>query len=281
MLVQAGNSLDTVIVTDDMPNEAYHAERDHISRSTAFRFAGPYGAVAQQYHDRGGVIFSGNASTDFGTAVDRAVGALMSGVDYRSLITVCPAECLTSNGQRRGKAYEQWKQSVPPDAIEVSASDAAKVDAMVNSLLDHRRARTLIESCESTQRSVFWTDADGHRRKARADGVSCGGQWWDLKTTSSEWDSLRYSFKRFGYHWQAAWYLDARDAAAGEPLGMPFPFVVIQSFAPFCVEVVEITDESLARARDEIRETLSLIKTRRETGVYLPDSYHETRMLDV
>jgi hypothetical protein len=280
MLVES--SLDTgLLVTDNMPNDAYHAEREHISRSTAFRFEGPHGAVAQQFYDRGGVLFSGNASTDFGTAVDRAVGALMSGIDYRSLIAVCPAECLTSNGQRRGKAYEQWKQSLHSDAIEVSASDSTKVSAMVDSLLQHNRARDLIESCESAQRSVFWTDAEGHRRKARADGVSRSGMWWDLKTTSSDWDSLRYSFRRFGYHWQAAWYSDARDAAAREPLGLPFPFVVIQTFAPFCVEVVEITEDSLARARDQIRETLSLIKTRRETGVYLPDSYHETVMIDV
>lgn len=280
MLV-ATNSLDTVLTTDDMTSEAYHAERDHISRSTAFRFAGPHGAVAQKFHDAGGVLFSGNSSTDFGSAVDRAVGALMSGIDYRSLVTVCPPECLTSNGQRRGKAYEQWKQSISADAIEVSASDAAKVDAMIASLLEHDQARSLIESCESSQRSVFWIDGDGHRRKARADGVSKSGQWWDLKTTSSEWDVIRHSFRRFGYHWQAAWYSDARDAAAGGPLGFAFPFVVIQTFAPFCVSVIEITEDSLARAREEIRETLSLIKTRRETGVYLPASYHETVRIDV
>ena len=42
----------SVLVRTDMPNDEYHAERDHISRSTAHRYMGDEeGGAAQLYVD--------------------------------------------------------------------------------------------------------------------------------------------------------------------------------------------------------------------------------------
>lgn len=278
-------STDTVIDTStaphvdvDMPNEAYHAEKGHISRSTAHRYAGVEGGRAQRFAERGGVLFGGNASTGFGTAVDIACGAEMRGVDWRTQIAVPPAGVLAADGSRRGKAYQEWKATLGGNGCEVNATDFEKIGEIIEAIREHNVARELMEAATHSQYSVFWTDENGHPRKARADGVT-KREWFDLKTTSSEWRDLKYSFRRFGYDWQHVWYSDAARVAGFEPF--EFKFIVVQTFAPFNVKVVTLNEAAIARAALEISETLDEIRRRRETGIYVPDSYHTVEELVV
>jgi hypothetical protein len=266
-------------VFTDMSNEAYHGRKSHISRSTASRYRGVYGGRAQRFEEKGGrSTFDGNKSTDFGSLVDTAFEAEARGMDWRSRCAVAPDGVLTSNGQRRGKAFQEWKASLPANAIECSDSDYAKVGDIIASIREHKIARQLLESITETQLSVFWTDDDGHDRKARADGVN-KSEWFDLKTTSSDWRELKYSFRRFFYHWQAAWYTDAALAAGWPPF--TFHFIVAQTFAPFDVSVFFLTPDEIERARHEIRKTLADIRHRRETGEYVADTYHAVRVLEL
>jgi hypothetical protein len=261
----------------DMPNEAYHAEKRHISRSTAHRYADDdMGGRSQRYAERGGSLFGGNSSTGFGTIVDVACGAEMRGVDWRSQVAVPPGSVLASDGSRRGKAYQEWKATLPAGCCECNATDYAKVQDIIASIYEHDAAKALVKAATHSQYSVFWTDSDGHARKARADGVTPRG-WFDLKTTSSEWRDLKWSFLRFGYDWQAVWYADAARVAGFEPFD--FPFIVVQTFAPFNVKVVTLPGDVLARAADEIKRTLDAVRTRRETGIYVPASYHAVQEL--
>jgi hypothetical protein len=260
----------------DMPNDAYHGERGHISRSTAHRFAGVEGGRAQRFAENGGTLFAGNAATGFGTAVDIAVGAEMRGIDWRSQVAVPPSSVLAADGSRRGKAYQEWKLTIPSGGCEINSGDFSKVGEIIESLREHRAARALIEAATHSQYSVFWTDGDGHARKARADGVTAS-EWFDIKTTSSEWRDLKYSFRRFGYDWQAVWYSDAARVAGFEPF--QFKFIVVQVHAPFNVKVVTLPGDALSRAADEIKETLDAIRRRRESGEYVPDSYHAVEEL--
>lgn len=262
----------------DMSNEAYHGEKGHISRSTAHRYAGIEGGRAQRFAERGGVLFAGNASTGFGTAVDIACGAEMRGMDWRTQIAVPPPDVLAADGSRRGKAYQQWKATLGDEGCEVNATDFAKVGEIIESIREHNVARELMEAATHSQYSVFWTDENGHARKARADGVT-PTEWFDLKTTSSEWRDLKYSFRRFGYDWQSVWYSDAARVAGFEPF--KFRFIVVQTFAPFNVKVVTLNEDALSRAAIEINETLDSIRRRRETGIYVPDSYHTVEELVV
>lgn len=261
----------------DMPNEVYHGEKAHISRSTAHRYADENeGGRAQQYAERGGTLFGGNAATGFGTLVDVACGAEIRGVDWRSQIAVPPEGVLAADGSRRGKAYQEWKATLPHGFCECNAADFAKVRDIIESIREHDAARSLVEAATHSQYSVFWTDEDGHARKARADGVT-KREWFDLKTTSSEWRDLKYSFRRFGYDWQAVWYADASRVAGFGPFD--FKFIVVQTFAPFNVRVVTLPGDVLVRAADEIKRTLDAIRTRRETGLYVPASYHSVQEL--
>lgn len=266
------DSSNGVVTFTDMTNDVYHSEPDHTSRSTAHRYRGPRGGRAQRYAASGKSLFGGNKSTDFGSLVDGAFEAECRGVDWRSRCAVAPPSVLTSNGQRRGKAYEEWKASLPVEAVECGEQDFVKVGDIIAAIREHKAANDLIEATTSNQFSVFRTDEDGHRVKARADGVT-PQLWYDLKTTSSEWRDMEFSFSRFGYDWQAAWYTDSAIAAGWEPF--TFKFIVVQAFPPFDVTVYTLPDWVLDRARQEIKETLAEMRRRVETGLYIDPSYHE------
>lgn len=271
-------SMDTPTrVETDLPNSEYHAEKEHISRSTAHRYRGVVGGRAQRYAEvYGKSLFSGNAATGFGTLVDAACEAEMRGRDWRSMVAVPPPSVLASDGSRRGKAYTEWRSTLPAGGLECNAVDFAKVEDIIASIREHEAANALLEAATHTQYSVFWTDENGHRRKARADGVT-DSEWFDLKTTSSEWRDLKWSFVRFGYDWQDVWYRDAAAAAGFGPF--QFKFIVVQTFAPFDVKVVTLPEAVLANAAEEIKETLDVIRRRRETGIYVPSEYHAVQEL--
>jgi hypothetical protein len=278
-LKSSANGCKDIEVLLDLPNDQYHARQPWISRSTAFRYRGLAGGVHQRFEEvRGKRIFSGNAATGFGTLVDTAFEAVARGVDWRSQVAVPPAGVLAADGSRRGKAFTEWRQSLPAGSVECNAADFAKVADIIEAIREHKIARELLESITHSQYSVFLTDAAGHQRKARADGVTAR-EWFDLKTTSSEWPDLRYSFARFGYHWQAAWYSHAAAACGWEPF--TFRFVVVQANPPHEVRVVSLSPASLARAEAEIAETLDKIRERRESGEYVPEAYHEEFVLDL
>lgn len=262
-----------------MSNDEYRA-RPETSRSDASRYRGVYGGRAQRFaevYKRS--LFNGNSATSFGTLVDVAFEALMSGQDWTSRVVVPPAGVLAADGSRRGKAFAAWKEQLPREAIEASASDVEKVGLMIASVMEHELAGGLIDSAASAQASVFWTDENGHARKARADGVTRSGAWFDIKTTSSPWRQIKYSFREYAYDWQAAWYTDAAVAAGADPF--VFRFICAQTFPPFDTAVISLTQEDLDRARIEINETLDAMRRRRETGEWVSPQYHEEIVLDL
>lgn len=262
-----------------MSNEEYRA-RPEISRSDASRYRGVYGGRAQRFaevYKRS--LFSGNAATSFGTLVDVAFEELMSGRDWRSRVVVPPAGVLAADGSKRGGAFRAWKEQLSPGVLEASAPDFEKIGLIIESAREHELAAEILDDATHAQASVFWVDENDHARKARADIVRRNGAWADIKTTSSSWRTLKYSFREFGYDWQAAWYTDAALAAGADPF--VFRFIVVQTFPPFDTAVVSLTEDDLARARIEISETLAAMRRRRETGEWVSREYHEEMVLSL
>ena len=270
------NSLE---VFTDMTNSEYHGRKSHISRSVAHRYSGMYGGRAQRFEEvEGGTIFEGSTAVSFGTLVDVAFEAEAGGVDWRSRCTTPPSSVLATDGSRRGTAFTEWRSSLPEGMIECTSSDHSRVGHILASIKEHREAKKLLDSITHTQYSVFWLDEDVHARKARADGVSKTA-WFDLKTTSSSWSKIKYSFRDYGYDWQSAWYTDAAKAAGwGDFI---FQFIAVQVTAPFDVAVISLTDDSVERARQDIRRTLSDMRRRRDSGDYVDASYHDAQVLDL
>lgn len=243
-------------------DRAYRRDDGHITRSYAHSVK-KGGGLAQEALDNGEQLFAGNAGTDFGTVVDRAIAMAVAGVPLDSRFVVPPEDVL-SNGARRGKAYTEWKAE-NTEKTEVSSADWFRLNRIIANTFRCTAMQEIVDATDDMQAAFRCEDANGHKRKSLADGVT-PAFLWDFKTTSSEWHDLWRSCDSFGYLWQAAWYVDAAMAC-----GWPhhhLRFVFAQTFKPFRVRVVTLPEELVENAREEIKVTLDQIRLRRELGVY-------------
>ncbi len=251
-----------VLLDQDAIDAAYRLPDGHFTRSYAHQ-VWKGGALAQEALDNGEQLFSGNAGTDFGTIVDRALPLLVAGVALESRLAVVPEEVL-SNGARRGKAYTDWVAD-NADKTVITGADMWRLQRILRNVTRHRDAAAILEATTDMQATFRHVDSHGHKRKALADGVT-PDFLWDFKTTSSAWRQLWRSCDDYGYLWQAAWYVDAAMACGWDHHALKFVFA--QTTKPHAVRVYTLPEELVEQAREQIKVTLDQIQLRRELGVY-------------
>lgn len=165
---------------------------------------------------------------------------------------------------RRTKAgKEAWAEFVEKAAGKeiVSAEDAALVESIAAAVRGHRGASALLKGA-ATEVSLYWRDgATGVLCKGRMDAIAQHDVIVDLKTCQ---DASPAAFTRsianFGYHIQAAHYLDGYEAATGvRPRA--YIWIAVESSAPHGVAVyaadaamLEIGAEKRAMALEIIAE---------------------------
>jgi len=272
---------------DELSNDDYHKKPDFYSRSQVHRWyemqrksGRSSSGKAQSLSERGVSAFGGNRGTEIGSLFDEAWDWIVSGKSVGEMLLTPPASVLTSNGQRRGKAYEAWRDLIRAEGKrEANAETVSQINFMVEAVFENKSAVDLLNRTTHLQRSVFFEHRDGHRLKARYDGEIEGDLVYDVKTTSSSWTELAKSFSSFGYFWQAAWYSDS-----AYQIGYPtfrMPFVVVQSVYPYECQVLRCPDEFVQAAREQIADTLNVAALRRETGEYFPEDYGEIKELEI
>lgn len=177
---------------------------------------------------------------------------------------------------RRTKAgKQQWEEFVDASGglTIVTTADIARASAMRNAVMNHGVAREIIEANGLTEMSSFW-ERDGIPCKMRADKIDTKNNIViDLKTClDASPHAFAGSIMKYGYHVQAAWYLDrVRDVI---DKSMDFLFVAIEKNPPHIVAVYRINDQSVDVGRREIEELLDLFKyctSRNEWGGYSDD----------
>lgn len=155
-----------------------------------------------------------------------------------------------------GKAdAEQWASNLPPEALILQAPQMELVRGMQGAIEHHPYAARLLDDIQP-ELSILW-DADGVQCKARLDALGIGHNVLiDIKTSSdASWDSFAKSAANFGYHIQAAHYIDGAKAAGYGKRTMLF--VVVENTPPHQVAVYVLDDEAvragevkMARARE-------------------------------
>lgn len=164
------------------------------------------------------------------------------------------------DGVRRGKAYQDWKLSLPDDAIECTqadwdtafkSADALSRDETIGALL---REDGLIES------TICWFDewdSDGHAVKQdckmRPDFLIPSKRIIvDIKTTAtfSERDLLR-SIVKYGYHIQLAHYTTGAAFHFDVPLHhVKFVFAFVETKEPWRTAAIMLDDTSIEESLD-------------------------------
>jgi len=265
-----------------LSNEDYHSSPEYFeykSRSRVTRFIN-HGRAGLGCEKRGISLFSGNAGTSLGTVVDTWLDHFASDpkVVPSDLFTVPPADVLSSNGQRRGKAYTAWLAEQTREVV--SDTEMEKAVIMADRLRENPLAMELIESTVCTQRCIFWQSPEGHKLKLRADGDD-GRVPWDLKTTSAPIDAFPGKAVQYGYHHQAALYLDG-FAAMGlldDPYTTDFKFLVVQSIPPYRVRVTIFPQQVVDYARAQVYDALDQMREVEETQNYFdPEDLKVTTM---
>jgi len=247
----------------NMPAEQYFA-RPELNRSYLEACA-KGGGEAQRWQDKGYKLFAGNSATTLGSILDTLVTGVIGGKRFSDIIQVAGPDVLASNGSRRGKAYEQFKEEcAAKGVIDVNAEDAWKLEVMLQHLLENPAAKRLIDETTETQASVFFL-LNGHACKVRPD-AGTPDLWWDLKSTSATWDRLYRSVFDYGYASQEWMYVQAAMALGMDEFRMPFVFV--QTMPPYACHVFYLPQEVVREAGLRMLRTLEEVRLRKETGVY-------------
>lgn len=267
----------------DLSNEAYHSSPEYLpykSRSRITRFVN-HGRAGMCCEKRGVSLFSGNAGTSLGTVVDVWLDhfARDPRVHPRDLFAVPPAEVLSSNGQRRGAKYTEWLESVDGDVC--SEAEMEKAAIMADSIKHNPLCMDLIESTVCTQRSIFWKSEGGHLLKIRADGDD-GRVPWDLKTTSAPIDMFPKKAIEYGYHHQAALYLDGFIALGLlEDPQVDFKFLVVQSIPPYRARVLVFPQKVVDFARRQVYDALDEMAVAEQEEMPFDREDLEVNVMDV
>lgn len=162
--------------------------------------------------------------------------------------------------------FETHSQDSPPADLDADgvmartwlpASASHALQAMRRSILGHTRA-PLSQWFETGHKelSIYWTEADGTRWKARPDLLTADVVV-ELKTASDiRPGPFGRSRRRFGYDLQAAHYLAGVERLTGRR--PRFVYIAVESVRPYSVWVYEMRPDELARSHEE----LTLLKTR-------------------
>lgn len=221
-------------------NAANHSMLRHFQRSAA------HAAYYMAHPDEGSVAKDRGTTTHVACLEpDRFIATYVAAPKIDKRTNVGKAEWRDFQAQHEGKTI------VPQEEYDLAGAMAAAV-------WKHPTAAEILRGGVK-EASTAWRDPDtGAPCKMRTDHLGSMGEWSfivDLKTSRN---ASRRSFERdvynFGYHQQAAMYLDG--ATAVRPRSRKYAFVVVESEPPHCVAVYELDEEAINLGRDEYKAHL-------------------------
>lgn len=242
-------------VYDGMPAEIYHADPvpgGSLSSGGARKLLPP-SCPALFHHDRKHPQ-AHRKEFDLGHAAHLMV--LGAGPE---LVVVDAADWRTK------AAKEQRDEAYSADAVPLLIADYEQIQAMAEALRQHPIASFLFDpEAGKPEQSLFWTDPrTGAWRRARPDWLPHPVEGRrlivpDYKTCrAADLESLSRAIHQYGYHQQAAWYLDG-VMALGLAADPAFVFVAQEKTAPYLITVFEVEAMSMQIARDLNRDALDL-----------------------
>lgn len=150
---------------------------------------------------------------------------------------------------KRTKAFLNDKED-NPDKILFSATEYSQAMAMTQALMSKKFWKNY-QVAEVEQ--IASGEIDGVPMKCKADIVRTtdyGIEIVDIKTTSGTLEEFKWNARKYGYHRQAAIYMDLFKA-------QQFGFIVIEKQYPHRVGYFHCSDEFIQMGRDRLKEDLN------------------------
>jgi hypothetical protein len=174
---------------------------------------------------------------------------------------------------RTKDARQQRDDARERGAVPLLKSEHATAVAMAEALCQHPIANALFTPGTGLpEQSLFWTDQrTGVDCRARLDWLPAltSGRLIisDYKTAAdASPDAITRAMHNFGYHQQAAWYLDGIQALGYGDSGTAFVFVVQEKTPPYLVTVVQPDPPALRIGAHLNREAIDTYRSCIETG---------------
>lgn len=178
--------------------------------------------------------------------------------------------CLPDIDRRTTKGKELYAELVAlhKDKIPVKPDDFEIAHRMAGSIRENTHANYLLEGAH-TELTLDWVDeATGVQCKARVDAYNEElGIVIDLKTTvDASPKGFPKKLLQYGYHRQAAWYLEALKQN-GEA-ARHFVFLAIEKAPPYLVGVYRISDDTIRLSKAENEKLLRIYAECKRTDTW-------------
>ena len=176
---------------------------------------------------------------------------------------------LAEGKDRRSTEYKALCANHGTDNVLVSA-DASQISAMQSAVRANPVAnKWLYQERGRNELSVYAKDPEtGILVRCRFDRLLDRGFSPDLKTTTDASPrGFSNAIAKYGYAFQAAFYMDTYFWATGQKLS-GFGFIAVESKAPHNVMCYRLDDESIAVGREQYRSALNIYANCLESGVW-------------
>lgn len=256
-----GMEINGPCIIGDMPNEIYHAERDHLSNSGLGLFS------RSPAHFYCASPREPTRAMELGTAVHTAV---LEPERFKSDYLL-----LADAKDRRSSLYRE--------AVKAHGSEVVLVSSEISNVVGMGQAASLntdysdryLSQPHHVELSFFGTCSDtGVKIKCRFDMLTDSGDALDLKKTQDiRLDVISRSVLNYRYHIQEAFYSRVYKAVTGRDL-TSYGFFFIEEKSPHSNIITELCHESKALAERQALEELQYFASKPDpaTGIYNPAS---------
>lgn len=229
-----------IYTSDQLTNEGYHGS-DGVSKS------GLSLILRSPAHYRFGERKKATRAMDIGTALHCAIlEPERFSTDYMLLKEVT---------DRRDSAYREACKVWSADTV-LTGSEADRVAGMQESALGNPNLAQYLQAPGRCELSVYANDPEtGVLVKCRFDKLTDSGFAVDLKKTQDLRDFGK-TVASYGYHMQAAFYLDVYQWATGEKL-KAFVFAAVEELLPHASAPFVLDEEALDIGRMLYRRALN------------------------
>jgi exodeoxyribonuclease VIII len=201
--------------------------------------------------------FKTSAAMNLGSAVHAAI---LEPETYEKEFIVSP-----KIDKRTKAGKEQYKEFLELSfgKILINEDQEQAVIGAVESLKRHNIANGMLTGGESEY--SYFAELDGISCKCRPDYFN-SNSLIDLKTCAdASNDGFMKACINFGYHIQAAFYLDVFNAANGTSV-KDFYFVAIETSKPFAINTFKMGEVEINLGREQYKKALKQLKEYRETN---------------
>lgn len=183
-------------------------------------------------------------------------------------VVVIPPDVLTSNGQRRGKAWDAFAEENSHKLI-VRQTDYDRARQIAEKVWDHPFYKLVFEWQQYVEVPIKWVDPTVEVACKGIPDIVCSNEWIiDIKTTgdltgfTQGRDALvSRTIAEFGYHIQAAFYLTGASEFYNERKTR-FALIVVETKEPYRVYAMEINQAAIAAGEGEMVRLLQEYKRR-------------------